>query len=94
MKKIITIIISLLVMATSVHAEILLRGVVEEVNLEAGIVKINNSEYKVQEGKTELISGEHSLDLDLLKEGSKVTFTLEGSFIIKMNLVVPYKFES
>ena len=91
MKKII-LIISLLFMVTGVHAEVLLRGVVNHINLEGGVVNINETDYKIQQGKTELISGVHSLDLDLLKVGDDVKFILDRYLVTEIKLVKPYVF--
>ena len=93
MKKLITMVVTLLIMATNAQAELQLKGVVEKVDIEHGLVIINSTPYKVQHGKTKLITGKRHLDLGVLSVGSQVDFILDNSFVTEIKLTSPYTFK-
>lgn len=79
---------------SNVHAESRASGIVQAVSLDKGIIEINNIEYRVEMSKTALISGMHSLDLDLLEVGVLVNYIFEGYLLIELELVKPFEFQS
>ncbi len=76
-----------------VSAEIAIRGIVEKIDLEKGMVVINGIQYKIQPGETKLISGEHVLNLDSLAQGSGVHFLSDGVFVKEIRLATPHVFK-
>lgn len=91
MKKIITIITLLLVIVSNVQAERRV-GTVDAIDLEAGLIKIDNVQYKVQPSKIKLMSEKHKLKLSLLEEGNKVSFVTNYKDITGIRLTTPYVF--
>ncbi len=82
----------LFLMVCNVQAGTRNSGIIEDIDLENGLVQINNMNYKLQEGKTRLISGEHKLNLRLLERGSRVDFVIENSLVTEIRLKTPYVF--
>lgn len=92
MKIIITATITLLfMMINNVQAEQRV-GTVNAVDLDAGLIKINNVQYQIQPSKVKLVSGEHKLKLSSLKKGNKVSFVTNYTDITEIRLTTPYAF--
>lgn len=78
----------------NVYAESSALGIVQKVSLEQGIIEINNIEYRIDQDRTVLISGVHSLDLGVLEKGVLVNYIVEGYLLIEIRLVKPFEFQS
>jgi len=89
MKKLVNIIIALLMMAGTVQAERSLRGTVNKVDPENGYIVINNIQYRTEPGKTKVASGEHMIDIGLLRQGMKVTFIPDNTLVTEIRLRTP-----
>ena len=92
MKKLVNIIIALLMMAGTVQAERSLRGTVNKVDPENGYIVINNIQYRMKPGKTKVASGEHLIDIGLLRQGMRVTFIADTNFATEIKLITPVEF--
>jgi len=87
MKKLVTIIVTLLVMLGSVQAETRLTGTINQVSLEGGYIVINQNQYKIKRGKTEVYSGDNLINEDFLKEGQSVYFSYDNALVTKIRLI-------
>jgi len=93
-KKILLITILFFTFIANSQAESMATGIIQNISIENNSIEINNIEYRVDSEQTTLISGMHTLDLELLEVGNRVNFLLKGNLIIEMQLTTPYEFNS
>ena len=94
MKKLITIIITLLMMIGTVQAERRLRGTVEKMDSDKGYIVINSIQYRIEKGKTKVFSDGQIIDDDFLEKGIKVYFSVDKtSLITEIRLITPVEFK-
>jgi hypothetical protein len=92
MKVIITI-MTFFILTCNVQAERRMRGIVDKVDIENGYIVINSIQYRLEDGKTKVTSGEYKLDLDMLKAGSKIEFVSDNSFVTEITFATDFEFK-
>jgi len=93
-KKILLISILFFTFIANSPADSMASGIIQAISIENNSIEINNLEYRMDSEQTTLISGMHTLDLELLEVGNRVKFLLKGDLIIKIQLTTPYAFTS
>jgi len=85
-------IITLLIITSSVQAEISRTGTIEKVDLKNQYIVISRVQYKIKKGNTKIYSGDHKLGIFMLKQGMDVDFLVADRFVTEIRLTSPYKF--
>ncbi len=86
MKKLLTLIFFLFFSFSVNSAETHGSGTVNEVNIIAGYIVINNVKYAITHGQTQFISGNKHIDLAHLKRGLKIDYIVSEGKIKQINV--------
>lgn len=92
MKKIFTA-VALLFMFCNLQAQDNLSGTLKGVNLERGLVNINNAVYSIRLRKTQLYLGKHKQNIDFLEKGigQKVKFVLDNTIVTEIRFITSFE---